>query len=80
LIDTSQPKPKQVWASFHDTVHTLLPWHREFFLGDTAQSLEHEYQDMLESAPGFPAAVRIPQIMTAVWGGREYQGRGADAR
>ena len=56
LIDTSQPKPKQVWASFHDTVHTVLPWHREFFLADTAQSLEHEYQDMLESEANYGAS------------------------
>jgi hypothetical protein len=56
LIDTSLPPPKQVWASFHDTVHTILPWHHDFFLGDTAQSLEHEYQDMLESEANYGAS------------------------
>jgi Zn-dependent peptidase ImmA (M78 family) len=48
LIDKSQPAPKQLWASFHDATHRMLPWHRDFFLGDTAQSLEPFYQDALE--------------------------------
>jgi hypothetical protein len=56
LVDESQPEPKQVWASFHDTIHTLLPWHREFFLGDTAQTLEPDYQDMLESEANYGAS------------------------
>ncbi len=56
LVDTSLPEPKQLWASFHDSVHTVLPWHREFFLGDTAQSLEHEYQDMLEAEANYGAS------------------------
>ncbi|MGH9433293.1 MAG: hypothetical protein ACRD3T_17315 [Terriglobia bacterium] len=48
LVDESQPEPKRVWASFHDTIHSALPWHRDFFLGDRAQTLEPDYQDMLE--------------------------------
>jgi hypothetical protein len=56
LVDTSLPEPKQLWASFHDSVHTILPWHRDFFLGDTAQSLEHEYQDMLEAEANYGAS------------------------
>ena len=56
LIDASLPAPKQVWASFHDTVHSILPWHHDFFLGDTAKSLEHEYQDMLESEANYGAS------------------------
>ncbi len=53
LVDDSQPEPKQVWASFHDTIHAVLPWHRDFFLGDTAQTLEPDYQDMLESEANY---------------------------
>jgi len=56
LVDESQPKPKQLWASFHDTVHTVLPWHRDFFLGDTAQTLEPEYQDSLEEEANYGAS------------------------
>ena len=56
LVDESQPKQKQLWASFHDTIHTVLSWHRDFYLGDTAQSLEPEYQDILESEANYGAS------------------------
>jgi hypothetical protein len=56
LIDTSQPKPKQLWASFHDATHRLLPWHRQFFLGDTAQTLEPYYQEILEEEANYGAS------------------------
>lgn len=39
LVDSSLPAPKQEWASFHDSVHSILPWHKAYFLGDTAQTL-----------------------------------------
>lgn len=56
LVDDSLPEPKQLWASFHDTVHTILPWQRDFFLGDTAQTLEPEYQDTLEEEANYGAS------------------------
>lgn len=56
LIDHSQPEPKQLWASFHDATHRLLPWHREYFLGDTAQTLEPSYQEMLEEEANYGAS------------------------
>jgi len=56
LIDQSQPAPKQLWASFHDATHRLLPWHRAFFLGETAQTLEPYYQDLLESEANYGAS------------------------
>ncbi len=56
LIDQSQPPPKQLWASFHDATHRTLYWHREFFLGDTAQTLEPYYQDILEEEANYGAS------------------------
>jgi hypothetical protein len=56
LIDESQPAPKQVWAAFHDATHGILPWHRDFFLGDTAQTLEPYYQDILEEEANYGAS------------------------
>ena len=56
LIDESQPEPKQLWASFHDATHRVLPWHREFFLGDTAQTLEPYYQEALEEEANYGAS------------------------
>jgi len=71
LVDESQPKPKQVWASFHDTIHTVLPWHKDFFLGDTAQSLEPEYQDILESEANYGAS-------GLMFGGRIFSAQALD--
>lgn len=65
LVDQSLPKTKQVWASFHDTIHTALPWHREFYLGDTAQTLEPDYQEMLESEANYGAS-------TLMFGGKLF--------
>jgi hypothetical protein len=56
LIDESQPEPRQLWASFHDATHRVLPWHREFFLGDTAQTLEPYYQELLEEEANYGAS------------------------
>jgi len=56
LIDESLPAPKKNWASFHDTSHTVLPWHKEFFLGDTAQTLDPDFQEMLESEAHYGAS------------------------
>lgn len=65
LVDQSLPAPKQVWASFHDTIHTVLPWHRDFYLGDTAQTLEPDYQEMLESEANYGASALM-------FGGQEF--------
>jgi hypothetical protein len=56
LIDTSLPAPKQEWATFHDAVHRILEWHRPYFLGDTAQTLDPDFQMMLESEANYGAS------------------------
>jgi hypothetical protein len=53
LVDTSLPEPKKEWASFHDCVHTILEWHRPYFLGDTAQTLDPDFQEMLEGEANY---------------------------
>ena len=56
LIDESLPARKKDWASFHDTTHTVLPWHKPLFLGDTAQTLDPDFQEMLESEAHYGAS------------------------
>jgi len=56
LIDKSLPPIKRDWPSFHDTTHTILKWHRPFFLGDTAQTLDPDFQEMLESEANYGAS------------------------
>jgi hypothetical protein len=59
LVDSSLPRPKQKWASFHDSIHSVLPWHREYFLGDTAQTLDPDFQEMLENEANYGASAAM---------------------
>ena len=56
LVDETLPEPKKKWASFHDTTHSILEWHRPFFLGDTAQTLDPDFQNTLEVEAHFGAS------------------------
>jgi hypothetical protein len=54
-IDQELPKIKHPWASCHETGHRLLPWHKPFFFGDTAQTLDPAYQADLETEANYAA-------------------------
>ena len=56
LVDAGLPTPKQDWASFHEATHRILPWHRGFFLGDTAQTLDPGFQEALEAEANYGAS------------------------
>ncbi|OFY64720.1 MAG: hypothetical protein A2Y71_08865 [Bacteroidetes bacterium RBG_13_42_15] len=56
LVQKSLPGPKIDWASFHELNHGLLPWHRPYFLGDTAQTLDPDFQEMLENEANYGAS------------------------
>jgi hypothetical protein len=71
FIDKSLPRVKQDWASFHDTTHTILKWHRPFFLGDTAQTLDPDFQEMLESEANYGASALM-------FGGKLFTQEGLD--
>jgi Zn-dependent peptidase ImmA (M78 family) len=55
-IDSTLPDPKQKWATHHEIEHRILPWHRSFYLGDTVQTLDPNYQEMLEIEANFGAS------------------------
>lgn len=55
-VDSSLSLPKQEWASFHDATHRILEWHRSFFLGDTAQTLDPDFQRALENEANYGAS------------------------
>lgn len=59
MIDSSLPRTKQDWASFHDAMHRILEWHRPFFLGDTAQTLDPDFQLMLEAEANYGASAAM---------------------
>ena len=71
IIDKSLPPLKQDWASFHDTTHTILKWHRSFFLGDTAQTLDPDFQEQLESEANYGASALM-------FGGKIFTSDGLD--
>jgi hypothetical protein len=52
-VDSTLPAPKKTWASFHDATHSILEWHRPYFLGDTAQTLNPDFQGKLEAEANF---------------------------
>jgi hypothetical protein len=54
-IDQDLPKIKHPWASCHETGHRVLPWHKPFFFGDTAETLDPAYQADLEDEANFTA-------------------------
>lgn len=56
MVDADLPSPKQEWATFHDSCHRILEWHRPFFLGDTAQTLDPDYQLLLENEANYGAS------------------------
>ena len=56
LVDSSLPAPKQKWASFHDVAHSLLPWQKIYFLGDTAETLNADIQIRLEKEAHYGAS------------------------
>jgi hypothetical protein len=59
LVDFSLPDPKKEWASFHEAMHKILVWHRSFFLGDTAETLDPEYQEILEYEANYGASAAM---------------------
>ena len=54
-LDQELPKIKHPWASCHETGHRVLPWHKPFFFGDTAQTLDPAYQADLETEANYAA-------------------------
>lgn len=55
-VDSTLPEYKKQWASFHDVSHGIFEWHRPYFLGDTAQTLEPDFQDKLEAEAHYGAS------------------------
>jgi Zn-dependent peptidase ImmA (M78 family) len=56
VIDGTLPEKKKIFPQFHEITHSILPWHKDFFLGDTAQTLDHDYQEALEIEANYGAS------------------------
>jgi len=49
VVDDSLPEIKKKWPSFHEATHKILVWHRPYFYGDTAQTLDPDWHQQLEA-------------------------------
>jgi Zn-dependent peptidase ImmA (M78 family) len=56
VLDAALPKPKHKWVTAHEIGHRLIPTHRHFLFGDTAETLDPEYQEMLEQEANYCAS------------------------
>jgi len=59
VVDSSLPTLKQDWPSFHEAGHRILTWHRPYFFGDTAQTLDPEWQQALEAEANCAASAMM---------------------
>ncbi len=53
VIDSSLPLLKQEFPAFHEMGHRILVWHRPYFYGDTAQTLDPDWQQTLEAEANY---------------------------
>jgi hypothetical protein len=53
LIDADLPKPKQRWASGHEIIHSILPWHDTFVHGDREGTLAHDCHEAIEAEANY---------------------------
>ena len=56
LIDERLPDIKHDWSTCHELSHRVLPWHKTYFRGDTAQTLNPQWHEALEAEANCAAA------------------------
>lgn len=56
VVDSSLPEIKRDFPSFHEAAHRIFVWHRPFFYGDTAQTLDPDWQEELEAEANYGAS------------------------
>lgn len=56
IVDAGLPKIKRDWPSFHEASHKIFEWHRPFFFGDTAQTLDPVGHEVLENEANYGAS------------------------
>ena len=56
VIDVELPQIRQDWPSFHEVSHKIFGWHKPYFYGDTAQTLDPDWHEMLENEANYGAS------------------------
>lgn len=55
LIDAGLPDLKKRWAEGHEVLHSILPWHSDYMLGDTKATLTPSCHEQIESEANYGA-------------------------
>ncbi len=56
VVDLKLPSIKRDFPSFHEVAHRIFVWHRPFFYGDTAQTLDPDWHEQLEAEANYGAS------------------------
>ena len=56
VVDADLPAIKREWPTLHEVSHKIFTWHRPFFDGDTAHTLEPDFQEELEPEANYGAS------------------------
>jgi hypothetical protein len=56
VVDEELPEIRQEWPSFHEVSHKIFGWHKPYFYGDTAQTLDPDWHEMLENEANYGAS------------------------
>ena len=55
LVDANTPTIKQRWFKTHEILHSLIPWHKHYLLGDTARELNPGCLEIIEAEANYGA-------------------------
>jgi len=56
VLDARLPEIKHDWSTCHEVAHRVLPWHKTYFRGDTAQTLAPDWHEVLEAEANYGAS------------------------
>lgn len=59
LVDISVKEKKRKWVNAHEVAHKIIPTHNQFLQGDTAETLDPDYHEMLEAEANYGASALI---------------------
>lgn len=53
LLDADLPDLKKRWSEGHEVLHSVIPWHNEYMLGDTAMTLTPSCHEQIEAEANY---------------------------
>ncbi len=56
VLDQNLPATRRDHPSCHEITHRIIPWHKAYFFGDTAQTLDPDWHEVLEEEANYGAS------------------------